>query len=279
MALDSQGAPAVAAAYDLAPPGETDSTGAAVAMYSTTGQETWRTAFTGSGDVRITALDFDGGDNLLAIGSFTGSLEAGSQDILDDPEQRAFLARLNSSGDVGLLTWFGGAHSVTAEALTAHPSGDCIVAGSFEGTEKFGSVTLTSADGNDIFVARVSPGGNVLWAKRFGGAGSQHVGALSVDTKGNVGLAGGFSGQVSFGGSTLSGLGIGGMYVAMLDGDGEHVWSRGFDTDTLDIAFDMEIGSDDGVAVVGSTYGDLDLGLGFITNSGAADGLAMKIAP
>ncbi|MFY7910202.1 MAG: hypothetical protein ACOVO2_11640 [Emticicia sp.] len=52
------------------------------------------------------------------------------------------------------------------------PNNSTIVAGTFSGTTTFGTTTLTSAGGQDIFLVKYDQNGAVSWAYRMGGAGN-----------------------------------------------------------------------------------------------------------
>jgi len=80
----------------------------------------------------------------------------------------------------------------------ADASGNVVVAGLFSGTISLGGATLTSAGGDDVFVAKWSPATNsYVWAQRLGSAGTEYFYGLAVSGA-NVYLAG------SFPGATLS---------------------------------------------------------------------------
>src|SRR5207245_1933859 len=72
------------------------------------------------------------------------------------------------------LTWnrqFGGAgvfDAAHAMAVATDPSGNVVVAGSFEGTVNFGTGPMTSSGFKDVFVAKYSAAGVPLWAKAYG---------------------------------------------------------------------------------------------------------------
>src|SRR4029077_11809906 len=77
-----------------------------------------------------------------------------------------------SSGVTPWTTTFGGPNftdNVTPRTIAVAPSGDVVVVGSFTGTTDFGAGSLTSAGGNDIFLATYAAAdGRLRWAKRFG---------------------------------------------------------------------------------------------------------------
>lgn len=279
IALDSGGNPVIAGAYDTAPPGETDASGASIAKYSPAGQLLWRESVTGSDDVTINAVTVDAADNIIVAGSYVGTLQLGDKPLPSAAVTRGFIGKLNSSGVPILLVSFGGTDELRFRSIAMAPSGDLLVSGSFRGTAKFGPTTIVSAGEGDIFVASISPAGGAVWAKRYGGASSDLVSELGTDSVGNIVLAGAADDGLTFGGDVFTGTGWGGMYVAKLDPQGNHLWSRGFDGDLLDIFYGVAVGLDDTVTVAGGTYSSLDFGTGLLANHGAADAAVVKIAP
>lgn len=75
-------------------------------------------------------------------------------------------------------------------------NGNVYVTGSFQGTLNFGSISLTSTGGEDIFIAKYDSLGTVLWAQKAGGSatgGVMDIGtSISTDQTGNVYVTGSF---------------------------------------------------------------------------------------
>lgn len=102
--------------------------------------------------------------------------------------------------------------------LVPDGSGNLILAGSFAGTVRFGSTTLTSLGARDIFVAKWNPTtGTFAWAQQAGGiSGDEFVGALTASGP-NIYVAGNFSSTtVSFGTTTLPNRSYENLFVAKL---------------------------------------------------------------
>lgn len=100
----------------------------------------------------------------------------------------------------------------------------------------FGSTTLTSTtSGNDIFVAKRSPGGQWLWAARAGSDAADRGTAIAVDAQGNVYLTGYFgygsflvtvpNFTATFGSTTLTSAGRSDLFVAKLNAAGQWQWA------------------------------------------------------
>lgn len=143
-------------------------------------------------------------------------------------------------------------------------TGNMVVAGTFEGTINFGGAgdELTSADGEDVFVATLAPDGSHLWSKSFGGAGAQRAQGLDIDVIGNVVLTGSFENAVNFGagGDELTSAGATDVFVARLDPDGNHLASVSFGDAAEQDAQAMVVTPCGDLVVVGSFSGTVNFG-------------------
>jgi hypothetical protein len=129
----------------------------------------------------------------------------------------------------------GDANTELPRAMAIDPAGNTYVTGTFDGTLKLldkssnTSVTLNTAGNRDIFLAKFSPKGDVLWAKSFGDPTDIDLGnAVAVDAAGNVFIAGGFSGTADFGGGVLTASSTADIFVAKFDPTGGPLWSKRF---------------------------------------------------
>src|SRR4051812_8436234 len=107
--------------------------------------------------------------NCMTAVSKCGRQNGRSTLLVDQLESRRLLA---SSGLPAAINIGGiGIDSAFAVAVDSH--GDSVVAGLFSGTADFqpgsGVTNLTSVGQSDVFVAKYSPAGKLLWAKQFGG--------------------------------------------------------------------------------------------------------------
>ncbi len=93
----------------------------------------------------------------------------------------------------------GGRQMENAYGVALDPQGNSFVVGSFLGTATFGSTTLISAGGLDIFLAKLNPQGEVLWAIRAGGPNDDAGFDVAVDTSGNAFITGYYTQNASFG--------------------------------------------------------------------------------
>jgi len=90
-----------------------------------------------------------------------------------------------------------------ANAIKAAPDHSLYVGGQFSGTATFGNTTLTATGPFDIFVAKYTPTGSLLWIAPTaqtgaGGGGNQAANGIDLDADGNVYATGSFYGNATF---------------------------------------------------------------------------------
>jgi Domain of unknown function DUF11/Beta-propeller repeat len=89
-----------------------------------------------------------------------------------------------------------------ANAIKAAPDHSLYAAGQFSSTATFGGTTLTSAGGLDIFLAKYSPSGSLLWiaqaSQEAGGNTNDAGNGVDLDKDGNVYLTGSLYGSGTF---------------------------------------------------------------------------------
>ncbi len=105
-----------------------------------------------------------------------------------------------------------------ANDVVYHAAWDFIyVVGGFSGTVDFGGVTLTSAGGEDVYVAcYLASDGSLNWAQRYGGAGDD-LGTGITFTGSTIGIVGHFTGTTTFGSFSATSAGSRDGFLCSLD--------------------------------------------------------------
>ena len=198
---------------------------------------------------------------------------AGSWDI--------FVAKLDSGGNHVWSKRFGDGNHQYAPAVAVDDLDNVLVAGYFVGAVDFGGGTLTSAGGEDIFLAKFDSGGGHQWSKRFGDASTeQQAWGVAIDGSGNAIIAGYFTGAVDFGGGALPNAGPNAdIFVAKFGSDGAHVWSKSFGDTYAQSASAVAVDPSDNVLVTGGFYMTVDFGGGTLTSAGYKDAFLAKLSP
>jgi len=134
-----------------------------------------------------------------------------------------YLASLDDTGNWNFLV--GADHSqggVSFLTDVASSTGKPVVSGYMYGPVSFGQTSLTTSVQFDAFIASTDTAGNWMWAKGFqtkpnSSTDSSVPQAIAVDQTGDIIVAGYFSGETDFGGTTIN-VSNAEVFVAKLDG-------------------------------------------------------------
>jgi chitodextrinase len=162
---------------------------------------------------------------------------------------------------------FGNSGADEGTSVACDSSGNIIIGGAFSGSVDFGGTTLASAGGKDIFIAKYSSSGTLLWAKRFGGAADDEANGVAVDSQANIFLTGQTSGSIVFGANTLTSLGGTDVIVAKLDSSGNPQWSSRFGDINSDVGTGIAVDPSGNVVITGYFEGSVNFGSGLLTST------------
>jgi hypothetical protein len=193
--------------------------------YDLNGNVLWARRAGGIKGEVIYRLAVDSSDNCYVTGFFQGSATFGSFVLTSAGGFDVYVAKYDSSGNVVWATGMGGSGLEQGFGLALDAANNCYIAGYFTSANStFGSQTIHTAGGNDIFLAKLSSSGTVLWARSAGGAGSDRGFTVAVDAQGSPYVGGFFSGTAAFGGVNLNSSGEQDLCVAKYDSSGNVQW-------------------------------------------------------
>lgn len=162
--------------------------------------------------------------------------------------------------------------------VTSDPAGNVYLTGGFQGSFDLGGGSHSSVGNDDLFLAKLDPGGNHLWSKSFGDDAERQSGdGVAIDGNGDLLLTGQFFGTIDFGGGTMTSVDDADLFVVKLASDETHQWSKRFGTDGDDRAWSVAIGLEDEVVLAGQQDGSIDFGGGALGASGVEDGFLVKL--
>jgi hypothetical protein len=243
------------------------------------GSHLWSKSF-GDGDTQsASTVSTDAAGNVIVAGDFYGTVDFGGGALTSAGSADVFVAKFGPDGTHLWSKGFGDGNAQFARAVATDASGNVIVAGFFAGAVDFGGGALTSAGREDVYVAKFDPDGTHLWSKSFGDGNAQAAYAVFADASGNVIVAGDFDGSIDFGGGAFTCAGGMDGFVAKLDPDGAHLWSKSFGDASDQHARAVTADASRNVIVTGDFAGSVDFGGGALASAGGADIFIAKFDP
>jgi len=178
----------------------------------------------GQDAARAVAVDDDG--NVYVAGQYGGYSQFDTIFCYGNGTYEAFLAKYNSVGDIQWVKHAGGPNEDYATGVCIDTAGFIYITGYFLDSIFFDDIKLESADLNDIFIAKYSPAGELVWAKAAGGRGDDRAYAITANPHGDIAIAGQFSGTANFDLNFVSSSGDYDMFLAKYGNNGICQWAK-----------------------------------------------------
>jgi hypothetical protein len=182
------------------------------------------------------SIAVDDAGNSYVTGIFTGSVDFSDTTLTARGATDIFLVKYDPSGQIIWIRQAGGKEDDDSYAVHISQDGYCYITGSFADTAYFEDDTLICFDSNifyfDIFLAKYTLDGDIVWATRAGEAYWDEAFGLCSDNSGNLLITGSYWGTARFDNITLTGLyGLGAtdgfdIFIAKYDSDGNALWAK-----------------------------------------------------
>ncbi len=174
----------------------------------------------------------------------------------------------------------GGTKHDKTRAVNVDPAGNVLLAGEMTGPAKFGAIELPGAGQMDVFVAKCSPSGGLLWARAAGGSATDRAYAVAADQAGNVYAAGHFeSRDAEFDGTKVASHGGYDLFVVKYDPQGKLLWVRTAGGEGYDYAHGLSVDPQGDVVVTGAVAGHATFGDSTIENGPGGHLFCAKYSP
>lgn len=209
-----------------------------------------------------------GGNYGLVTGSFRGTADFDPGPGFDIRDIKGgsdvFVSYFNPSGNFVWTRTFGGTGQESGQAVTYESGEGVYVGGYFEGTVDFdpesGVYNKTALGYVDAYLLKLDSTGHFEWVRTWGASGVELiVYDAALDDDGDVYVCGYFTGAIDF--DPTAGFDIrlsnGGYdcFVTKYNSDGVYSWTRTWGGSGYDIAYSLDVASND-VVFIGGYYND-----------------------
>jgi len=224
----------------------------------------------GARDVYLTALDRQGNVRWTTTGSSIDDDDVGGLIVGRDGEvyltgsywlsglfsnvkltaqvgvRAIFLLKYDANGNIEWANSISGTMAKQANDLALDNEGNVLLTGFFQDSLLLGNQTLVSQGERDIFVAKFSPEGQLLWAQQAGAEGNSRGISIATDADNAVVVSGFFDLAIQFSDSLVftANTSDNDVFVAKYDADGSLLWAKKaggvFDDRTSDLVIDAE---------------------------------------
>lgn len=201
-----------------------------IAKYDTAGTWIWTRQVTGTGEDYPTGMAVDSVGNCYLTGYFDSpTLTFGTHTLTNTGSVDLFAVKYDADGTALWARSGKSAGTEISRSVSVDGEGNCFVTGEFnDDSLTFGTILLRNIGSQDIFVAKYSPDGNVLWAKNEGSASDAHAYSVTTDIFENAIVAGTFRSSMIVGTTTLTSAGNVDIALVKYLPDGTVSWAESF---------------------------------------------------
>jgi hypothetical protein len=253
-----------------------------VASYNASdGSHRWSRHFGGSGAELADAMAIGPDDTIVIAGNFSTATDFGSGPHSPVGGSDVFVAAYDAIDGAPLWSrTAGGTGFDAAQGVGVDPLGNVFLTGYFGlfgSAINFGGGPLPAAGGADVFLAKYSSAGTVLWASGYGGSGDDYATDVAVDSAGRPIVTGYFQLTANLGGGPLTSAGQSDIFLAGYASNGHYLWSQRYGNLVNEKGLAVAVDSSNAIIGTGFTQWNVDFGGGLLTNSGKSDAYLVKL--
>lgn len=243
-----------------------------IAKYDNEGNIKWVRTGDGVSYNYLYEISVDKSGNSYVSANFSNTMQfEGAPVVTSVGGTDIFIIKYDTNGNYNWIKTAGGVSDDGGNSVAVDNEGNVFVAGYFSDNALFGDKNLTAHGSFDIFCAKYSANGNLLWVKQLGGTGSQTAWGVCTDEKNNCYLTGWFSGSGALDNTSVVSEGAEDAYLIKYDRNGNLIWVEPTATGiSKQVGGDVSVQSNK-IAVAGYYEGEMNIQGSVFPNSGDED--------
>lgn len=229
----------------------------------------WGGRFGGAGEDVILAMHTDAVGNTYTTGYFTSTADFDLTEaeylMTTTMDFEIFLQKTAPDGSLLWAKSMGGEFGDYGTKIATDSSGNVYLTGVFQSTADFDpgaeEFLLTAAGSLDVFILKLSPAGEFIWAKNFEGAEYEESNGIGIDSQDNVYVSGYFYAELDFDpneGQFAITPSVGDGFLVKLTKDGSFLWAKPIGGADFDLVTGMHTRADGQVYLSGNFRESVD---------------------
>ncbi|MBU0476285.1 MAG: T9SS type A sorting domain-containing protein [Bacteroidetes bacterium] len=192
--------------------------------------------------------------NPILAGYFEGESTFGDVTLTSNGGSDPVIVKYKSDGNVSWAMNYGGEKTEFLNGAALDYNENIIITGYFYNNSQFGTINLEANGHEDIFIAKLDQGGEVLWANSAGGEDFEEGKKVAVDSHNDIYVCGSFAKLVKFENYEINSNGISDIFLAKYSESGVLLWVKSFGGLENEEVNDIVIDKDNSTYITGKIY-------------------------
>lgn len=178
-----------------------------IAKYDSSGKLIWVKQIGSAGGTELAkSISIDLAGNVYTTGSFTSTVDfdpsSTTFNMTSIGQEDIYICKLDNSGKFVWAKQMGSVSGDRGASITVDKTGNIYTTGTFTETCDFDPSSaifnLTAKGLSDVFISKLEPSGNFVWARSIGGNNNENSTTIKADKNGNLFTVGQFFGTADF---------------------------------------------------------------------------------
>jgi hypothetical protein len=251
-----------------------------IAKFDKNGNTIWAKSGGGLNNDFGLSLAIDANDNVYLTGYIDGNATIENTQLTSYGGRDILIAKYSSSGNMIWAKNLGSNAEDVGNGIIADSNGNIVVVGAYSNGCIFDTANTKNAEGGlDIFTAKYSSIGTLLWVQTSGSTANDSANGITIDDQNNTYTTGYFSGSVLFGSLIRTSIGNEDAFIWKLNPNGATNWASTGGGLGLDISNNIALDNSGNVYITGyhDYSGVISYGLVTLqTDYGLYDGFIIK---
>ena len=248
-----------------------------IVKYDLNGEFQWALSGGGVNEDKGKSIAADDSGNVVITGDINYIAKFGDYSVPYVGFSDMFVAKYNSEGLCQWATSGGSSIYDGGECVEIAINGDVIVTGYFNDQAVFDTITVSTVDYADVFIARYSFDGAVQEVVSAGGSGSEAIQCMAIDSSSNIYISGWYMDNITIGDEKHYSNGIYDIFIAKYKPNTGFIWSKSFGGYGSDEARGMVLSPDNNILLSGMLEESVDFGLRTLSSDGWSDGFVAQL--
>ena len=219
----------------------------------------------------------DNSGNIIVTGYVDSTIDFGGDYILNSfGACDIFVAKYDSIGNIMWAKHAGSKSYDYGYSVAVDKNGNIYVTGVYSDSANFDSNILYTGGGEDVFIAKYSSSGQLLWIRHGGGEYDDYSYGVTTDKQGNVIIIGGYEYDANFNSVYLHGPGINNIFIVKYDSLGNILWAKNGGSNGYNLGESVVTDSQNDVIITGSISDTTTFGTSNIIPIGSTDIMVAK---
>lgn len=251
-----------------------------IAKYDPTGKLLWAQSAGGAGYDYGHGIAVTPRGECYVAGSFAGEITFGNSQSKNKKGRSLFVAKYDTNGKMLWSQLAGNGSSQSGHQIAVDSKNNCYVCGFITGiVELDGQQVGSDTKQQDIFVAKLTPEGKLVWSANSDGHANGLSTGVAVDQWGNCYLTGMFKNKAVFGETALKSKGGHDIFVARINADGTPAWAYSGGGEKIDYGLGIATDRAGNCYVTGEFTDDVKFMGKHLTQLGGRDLFITRFSP